>query len=228
MDATDLAERRAGAAEEFNRREHRADGIQVVESLSGGLTTLRDLLYARIHDDVQRRVGIDSMLAPISAEKSERITKMEIELYQIVISALMVKQRRYLSAPDDWYGEWLGQFRLGPLRSDGRVAKRLAYYRSKTPDERRLAFSNVLAAALPESRRAPLVLFRLVPLSVQIATAIAFGNAADARVLRTQQVACLPAILDCHECRGKPLDNAEQCRICGNPLWKFEWLTATD
>ena len=72
------------------------------------------------------------------------------------------------------------------------------------------------------------MLFRLAPSSVEIATALAFGKTADAGHWRKQQMEYLPAIGDCHECRGRVLDNGEQCRVCGNPVWKFEWLTAAD
>ena len=228
MDAQDIAKRRAAAADDFNRHERRSDGERVIASLGGGLTLLRDSLYARLHDDVQRRLGMDSMLSPLSEEKTERMTKLEIELFQMVVSAATVRQRGYANGADDWYLHWMGQFRLGPINSDGRVAKRLAFYLAQTQDDRRLAFSNVLSAALPQSRKAPLVLFRLVPSSVEIATALAFGKTADAGHCRRQQMEHLPAIGDCHECRGRVLDNGEQCRVCGNPVWKFEWLTAAD
>jgi hypothetical protein len=141
---------------------------------------------------------------------------------------LAVATRRYVGSEDDWYLDWLSQIRLGPIRADGRVAKRLAYYRSKTPDERRLAFGNVLATALPESRRAPLVMFRLLASCVQIATAIAFGKQEDATEWRKQQIGHLPAIHDCFRCRGQLLPNGEQCPECGNPLWHFDWLTSID
>ena len=62
----------------------------------------------------------------------------------------------------------------------------------------------------------------------EIATALAFGDHARARDARKRQTADLPAIRYCSQCRGDVLENGEQCRGCGNPLWKFEWLTATD
>ena len=36
----------------------------------------------------------------------------------------------------------------------------------------------------------------------------------------------LSIIRDCAECHGSVLENGEQCRNCGNPLWKYDWLTA--
>ncbi|MGA2065798.1 MAG: hypothetical protein ABSG86_12550 [Thermoguttaceae bacterium] len=226
MDATDLDNRRAAAAEEFDHHEHRSDGEPLVANLGSGLTVLRDGLYTRIHEDVIRRVGLDSSLSPLSEEKSERMTKLEIELYQIVVSSLAVARRGYVDSDDGWYAEWLSRLRLGPVHSEGRVAKRMAHYSQQTPDQRRLAFSNILTAALPESRRAPLVLFRLLPSCVKIVTALAFGKPQDAGDWRKQQIEHLPAIRDCGQCRGRLLDNGVQCRACGNPLWKFEWLTA--
>ena len=216
------------AIEEFNRHEHRGDGAQVAGSLAGGLTVIRDSLYARMHDDVERKLGMDSMLRPISDNKAERLTKAEIELYQIAESAVAARQHGYVRTDDDWYLQWLTRLRLGPGRADERVVNRLTRYCSKTPDDRRLVFTNILAKALPESNRAPLILFRLVPLSVRLATALAFGDHRSAADVRSRPVACLPAIADCQECHGGLLENGEQCRGCGNPLWKFDWLIATD
>lgn len=228
MQSDDSAVRRTQAAEEFSQHEHRTDGAVVAGSLRGGLLVLRDSLYVRVHYDVQSRMGMDSMLAPVSEEKTQRVTKLEIELYQIAVSAAAVQERGYVSTKDDWYLQWLAKLRLGALRADGRVSKRLDYYLSKKPEARRLAFSNVLAAAVPESRRAPLVLFRLVHPAVQIVTAIAFEDDTLASAARREQIEALPAIRDCHECHGRLLENGEQCPACGNPLWKFEWLTAAD
>ena len=226
VEASDLEKRRAAAAEEFERHEHRADGQPLVASLGSSLTVLRDALYARIHEDVVRRVGLDSAISPVSEEKTERVTKLEIEIYQIAVSSLAAVGRHYVSGDNGWYVEWLSRLRLGPVHAEGRVAKRLASYQAQTPEQWRLTFSNILAAALPESRRAPLVLFRLLPSCVEIATAMAFGRRQDAGDWRRRQVEVLPAIGDCGQCRGRVLDNGVQCRACGNPLWKFDWLTA--
>jgi hypothetical protein len=214
------------AVEEFNKHQHRGDGARVAGSLAGGLTLLRDLLYVRLHDDVERRVGMDSMLSPVSLEKTARTTKAEIDLFQTAVSSLTVRQQKYLD--DDWYLGWLTRFRLGRLADDPRAAKRLSLYMAATPDRRRLLFTDVMASVLAESRRAPLVLFRLFPHAVQVATGLAFDDHVLCDAAREQQVHLLPAIRDCHHCRGKLLDNGEECRLCGNPLWKFEWLTAAD
>ena len=84
-----------------------------------------------------------------------------------------------------------------------------------------------MARALPESRRAPLVLFRLVPLASRSSrrwhSAILRGRRGPPAAM-----AILPAISDCEQCRGKLLDNGEQCPECGNPLWLFDWLTSLD
>ena len=104
----------------------------------------------------------------------------------------------------------------------------MSYYVSKSADDQRLAFGNILATALPEASRAPLVLLRLVPAAVQIATALAFGKSADAQQWRHEQTEILPSIPDCYRCHGKLLENGEQCTMCGNPLWTYEWLTDVD
>jgi hypothetical protein len=227
MDTDEFAKRRSEAAEELNLHENRGDGIQAANSLSGGLTMVRDLLYTRVHDDVQSRIGLDSMLAPLSEEKSAKVAKVEIELYQIATSAAVVDEQHYL-ATDGWYLRWLAWLRLGKREPEGRVLQRLNYYAAKTADEQRLAFTNIMAKALPESRKAPLVLFRLVPLAVEIITALSFSDDATAAAARERQAVLLPAVDDCRQCRGKVLENGQQCRTCGNPLWKFDWLTKTD
>ncbi|MGA2031238.1 MAG: hypothetical protein ABSG68_03190 [Thermoguttaceae bacterium] len=220
--------RRMSAAEEFDLHEHRSDGVRLVPALADGLTMLRDLAYARVHDDVEQRMGTDSMLAPISAEKTERLTKAEIELYQIVVSFAAVREHAYVAAQDEWYLQWLARLRLGKMMAESRTSQRLQFYLSKTSDARRLAFSNILASAVPESRRAPLVLFRLLPMCAEVVTCLAFGDLQAAAAVRNCQVHALPAIRDCHACRGRLLENGEYCHACGNPLWKFEWLISAD
>ena len=143
----------SAAAEEFNRHENRCDGLRVLESLAGGLTLSRDALYARIHADVERRVGMDSMIFPLSEEKSERTTKLEIEIYQIVVAAGTARCRDYVS-DESWFRDWLIQFRMGRVETDSRAARRIGYYASKSGDEQRLAFSNVLTTTQPEAARA--------------------------------------------------------------------------
>ena len=43
---------------------------------------------------------------------------------------------------------------------------------------------------------------------------------------RKRQQSILPGIGDCGACRGNVLDNGERCAQCGNPIWKYDWLTA--
>ncbi len=87
MQIEEFVQRRTDAAQEFNLHEDRSDGLEIAGSLASGLTILRDALYKRVHEDVQRQRGMDSILMPISEEKSERLAKIEIELYQIAVSA---------------------------------------------------------------------------------------------------------------------------------------------
>jgi len=87
-----------------------------------------------------------------------------------------------------------------------------------------LKFVSVLQRAIPESARAPLVLFRLYPRAVRILAAVAFGDPLRAQELRAEQIGFLPAISDCHECHGRVMDNEDICRCCGNPLWNFAFL----
>jgi len=227
MNAQEIVGRCSAAAEEFNHHEHRGDGLQVIESICGGLTLIRDAVYARIHADVERRMGMDSMIFPLSEEKSERTTKLEIEIYQIVVAAGAGQAKGYIT-DGKWFRDWLTGLRLGHLDSNSRAARRMSYYLEKSADDQRLAFSNILATSLPEASRAPLILLRLVPLAVQIAAALAFGKSVDALQLRHEQIEILPSIRDCYRCHGKLLENGEQCTMCGSPLWTYEWLTTAD
>ena len=227
MSSEEIAGRCVAAAEEFNRREHRSDGLQVIEGICGGLALIRDAVYARIHSDVERRVGMDSMIAPLSREKSERTTKQEIEIYQIVVAAAAARAQGYV-ADGNWFRDWLAELRIGNLEENDRAARRMSYYVGKSANDQRLAFGNILTAILPGASRAPLILLRLVPGAVQIVTALAFGKSADAVQWRHEQSEILPSIPDCYRCHGKLLENGEQCMMCGNPLWSYEWLTNAD
>jgi hypothetical protein len=224
----DFDARRAAAADEYNRHQSREDGQRVVTDLAEGLTLLRNSLYSRAHQDVERMVGRDSMMIPVSELKTEKQAKTEIEIFQIAVSTALVQSQGYASMQKEWYLKWLTRLRLGEPREDDKIMGRLDAYLSKSDEERRLAFSNVMAQVLPESRRAPLVLFRLQPLAVRIVTALAFDDRETASEARRRQVAALPAISDCRSCRSQLLAPGDQCKECGNPLWKFEWLIATD
>ena len=227
MNTQEVVSRCSTLAEEFDQHEHRSDGLHIVESICGGLTLIRDSVYARIHADVERRMGRDSLIYPLSEEKSERTTKLEIEMYQIVVAADAAQAKGYV-ADANWFRDWLARLRLGDVDSNSRAALRISYYCSKSGKDQRLAFGNVLAAILPEAGRSPLIMLRLLPLAVQIATALAFEKSADAQTLRHEQIEILPPILDCDRCHGKLLDNGEQCAMCGNPLWTYDWLNAAD
>ena len=228
MRPEEYGSRHAEAVEEFNGHENRTDGASVAGSLAGGLTVLRDSLYVRIHDDVRRIYGMDSMYMPISEEETEKRTKNEIEYFQIAESAMMVGKQGYVRANGAWYLDWLARLRVGGAPPDSRPARRFTLYGSQSSEDRRLTFSDVLVRAISDARKAPLVLFRLIPLSVQIATAQAFGDHSTATQQRRDQTLHLPPIVDCHECQGRVLENGERCSGCGNPVWKLDWLTATD
>jgi hypothetical protein len=136
-----------------------------------------------------------------------------------------IATQSYLQATEEWLLDWLFRLRLGN-RHESVTASRVEHYQSPTVDERRLKFVSILQRTVPESVKAPLVLFRLYPRAVRISTALAFGDAAHAAALRREQTLFLPAVRECHECQGRVLDNEEICRVCGNPVWEFAWLQA--
>jgi hypothetical protein len=228
MGPKDASDWLAEAVEQFSRHTGHKDGARVANCLGNGLTIVREGLYLRVHQDVEMAVGGDSMIMPVSELKARRLTAEEIDVYQVAESAAAARSLGYLTAPDDWYGPWLIRLRLGTPDVDAKIDERLRVYQSSSAEQRRRAFMNALGRLLPESVQAPLVLFRLVPLAVQIATACAFGDRRTAADLRRQQTAILPAIADCRQCQGRLLECVEQCRACGNPLWKHAWLVAAD
>ncbi|HEX5102299.1 MAG TPA: hypothetical protein VFV87_00710 [Pirellulaceae bacterium] len=216
---------RAQAAEEFKLHEDRRDAERVVESLVGGLTLLTETCQSRVFTDVLKVFPQDSMQVRFPA-KGELSGKHEIDLLLVAESASFAGDQRLIRSERAWYASWLAALRLGETAHDPQAQKRLAIYADLPGDGRRLAFQKVLDKAIPESRRAPLVLLRLLPLAAGIVTAAAFGNLDLARSLRKQQTSLLPAILDCHRCHGRLLDCGDTCPECGNPLWKYNWLTS--
>lgn len=225
MTTDDKTSRRAEATATLGGHLHRGRSSQVVEQLDSGLRVLRDSCFRRIHQDVQREFGLDSMLAPLASLQSEDKARSEIELFQIVESAQTVLRQAYV---DDarWYLDWLLRLRLGSAASSPQVAQRVEHYWEQPDDERRRSFSILLERAFPEARRAPLTLYRLLPLAVEVATAIAFDDRPHAESTRQRQCDILPSIRECGTCRGAVLEPGAVCGTCGNPLWTYEWLTA--
>jgi hypothetical protein len=158
--------------------------------------------------------------------KTEAAVKTEIDLFEVAESAAEVREAAYVQSGNDWYTAWLAGLLLGESCAEAGVQKRLAAYCAGSSDGRRRAFSAAVEHMFPEACRVPLVLYRLLPLAVGIATALAFGNAARATACRKGQVSILPSIADCHHCHGRLLDVGEQCPHCGNPLWKSDWMLA--
>ena len=212
------------AAAEFERHERRSDGLRVATALADGLKTLRDLCFARVHLDVEQRFGQDSMLAPTARLKTASQTKLEIEIFQIAEAIIEARERNYV-ADADWFAGWLMHLRLGSSAEVPAVRERLKGYLTRSEDDRRRDFSVTLEKTMREATRAPLVLYRLLPWGVALATANAFGDAPHVAECRRRQVAILPGISDCHVCHGALFEPSEQCSLCGNPLWKHDWLS---
>lgn len=222
----DRLKRRAAAAEEFDRRFQRRDGAAIVNSLADGLNLLRDLLYTRVHGDVEQRVGLDSMIVSATALKHPELGRNEIELYEVAEASATIAGMKYLDDDNAWRLDWLGRLRLGEAYGSPTVGARLSSYLSKSADDRRRAFAQVLERSLPEAGHAPLVIYRLFPLAVSAATSLAFGDHTGAEAARKRQIAILPGIGDCPLCHGRVLSNEEKCAQCGNPFWSYDWLTS--
>jgi cytochrome c553 len=214
------------AVRAFHTHEPRADATRIVASLSAGLDTLTNLMLDRVAVEPGTRFGVDSMIMPTSFVQGHAIATLECELYQAVVAAESVHAHGYLPAGDDWFGRWLVSMRLPDRLGEPAVIARFALYKAQPPDTRRLSLETALERALPQTSHAPLVLFQLYPLAVDIVTATAFAAPVDAADARRRQRQILPSLADCTACHGELLENGEKCRQCGNPLWKYDWLTA--
>jgi hypothetical protein len=204
------------------------DVARVVDSLSGGITRLRSLMLKRVHEDVEHEIGMDSMIAPVSLiteQRQAKRTKLEIEMYAIVVIADEISRGSYVDCLPEWSLDWLLHLRMGNDREE-LFKRRIESYQVLSANDRRLKFLNHLQRAMPESARAPLVLFRLFPRALRIVAAMAFGDAHRALALRGEQCILLPAINDCSQCHGQVLDNGDMCPLCGNPIWEFAWLNS--
>jgi len=201
---------------------------EVVDSLLTGLTQLRDLLTVRLHEDVERQFGVDSMIAPMSLSqecKQIRQASVEIDVYAAVVVHEEVTRGGYVDCPGEWFLDWINQLRFGS-GCELAFKEHTDPYRGLSDKGRRQRFVSILQHAVPESVKTPPVLFLLFPQSVRIVAAVAFGDALRAQKLRAEQLDLLSTIGDCQECHGRVLGNDERCRICGNPLWTFAWLRA--
>src|SRR5664279_945705 len=112
MAQTNMSEALKKVAESFNRHNGRQGGPLAVQWLNHGLTVLRNSLYNRMHQDVERFIGKDSMLMPVSEIKTMFLAHQAIETYQIAESAAMAKQLNYVADPKAWYLDWLARLRL--------------------------------------------------------------------------------------------------------------------
>lgn len=232
MTQPSLDERAAAAGASLRERLARSegappgDGGAVAESLLAGLKLLSDAFFTRVHQDVERQFGVDSIIDPMSMVRTEVLVKNEIDLFAIAESAAAAEDGAYINAPHGWFANWLAELWLGERCADPVLAQRLATYSNQPASARRAAFSTAVERMLPEAARAPLVMYRLFPKAIIIATATAFGDRLQAEMTRRRQVALLMSINDCSKCRGSLLANGDSCGECGNPFWKYRWLTA--
>ncbi len=215
------------AAVEFDRHEGRSDGKKIAHHLASNLTSLRESLLRRVLTP-DESVPLDSMLLPVSKLKAQQHASEEVEAFMIAESADAVRLFKLIKRAEPWYVDWLTTMRLDSWNPLSDVPERVAGYLKKPSDERRLQFSNLLVEAIPETRRAPLVLFRLLPTAVHVATTLAFGDSAAAGRVRAEQIKILPSIAYCQQCHGGLLADGKECTTCGNPLWNQQWLCEID
>ncbi len=172
-----VCERREQAVAEFEHHRIGPDAKHAVQALDAGIAHLRDAYAERVHEDLEEEFGQDSMLAPPSlAREAQQIleARREIEAYSCFLVANEITRHCYLDNAGDWILDWVLHLRFGDNREF--AAQRAAVYRSMTPRERHVLFISLLKQALPESKKAPGVLFHLFNRGVKIVAAIAFGK----------------------------------------------------
>jgi hypothetical protein len=226
---TQLAEQRTAALAAFHQHCPQLNAERFVASLTDGLKLLSDLFFERVGHDVEEHGSLDSMLMPagVSAELRTALrVHTLIDVYSCV-EAAAAAPKQIAGEGDDWFELWLLQLRL-PTADSESLREYRALFEHRDEEHRRRAFASTLERRMPQATRAPLVLYRLYPLAVRVALAVALGDHWSARQLRDEQIKILPFIADCHHCHGHPLDNGETCVHCGNPLWKHQWLSAAD
>ena len=215
------------AATEFEQHEKRSDGAKVADRLMRALTSLREALFRRVLTP-DKDIPLDSMLLPVSKLKAQQHAAEEVEAFMIAESAVAVRSLKFVKEPEPWFTDWLTAMRLDAWNPLGNVPERIAGYLAESDDKRRLRFSNLLVESIPEARRAPLVLFRIFPAAVHLATALAFDDSVAAKKIRAEQIKILPSIAYCQECHGGLLSGCNECSTCGNPLWNQQWLCEAD
>ena len=189
-----------------------------------------EAVFARLHENFESHFGADSDWAPptiLEAKRDFRRAAEEINIYTWEVVVAEAEHSGYANGDIDWLLDWLQRPRWG-ADIESSTLRRLQFYENHNDGERRRIFASFLEQALPTATKAPLIIYRLYPRAVRIATALAFGDALRAREVRSEQMSYLPVIGDCRQCHGLPLENGEICPDCGNPLWKLKWLCATE
>ena len=218
------------AQAELTRHSGGVNSSAIVGSLWAGLITLRKLFLTRLHQDIDTRFGVDSVWAPLNllkAKREYRLAAEEIEIYSLLVVVAEAEHSRYAKGDLAWFRDWLLRLRWGD-EMNPTALQRMQAYGKHSDGERRRMFASFLEQALPAATKTPLIIYRLYPRAVRIATCLAFDDALRAREIRNEQISYLPVIGDCHQCHGLPLENGEVCADCGNPLWKINWLCATE
>jgi hypothetical protein len=207
---------------------HRAgvNSSAIVVSLWTGLNTVRKLFLARLEQDIESNLGADSFWAlpsTLAAKRGFRRAAEEIDIYTLLVAGAEAEHSGYASGEIDWFRNWLLRLRWGD-EINLATLERMQSYEKHSDGERRRMFASFLEQSLAEATKAPLIIYRLYPRAVRIATALAFEDTMRAREVRSEQMSYLPVIGDCHQCHGRLLENGEICPDCGNPLWKIAWL----
>ena len=106
--------RSTSAVDELRMHCPELEAQRVVDSLSAGFSTLRDLLMVRAHDDVDRTCPADSMEIPSLAKLQRQVRKarLEIEAYSCIVAADEVRSAALVEQSDTWFLDWIFRLRL--------------------------------------------------------------------------------------------------------------------
>src|SRR5262245_16003737 len=95
----------------------------VADRLQAGLRQLREQLAGRLHVDVERQFGVDSMVAPLSL--SHEVSQLQraadaTDAYSAVVAADEIANRGYVDKPLGWLVDWLIDLRFGDRAASAR------------------------------------------------------------------------------------------------------------
>lgn len=221
MSANKFAQKCETLGQLLNTMDSRVDGVAIANSLWRGLETgLRGWFYDRIFDWYE-----DVPLSTDDQVMLELRARNEVSFFQSVETAIVGKRFGYFNADLPWVIDWLARLNLGNEAADQALERRLPLYDHESVELRFDAFSETLAAVMPEKTGSFNWISRQVPLlamNCAVVAATAFGDSqglaeATMRYERLREMMDRPA----QPTPGPPpavMPNASGCMVVLLPL----------